>query len=99
MSPVPPGPPTRGPRATHPVGPPQPRPDNTISARRSFFIHRIVTRYVARPMRLSRRDLLSATAGGVVIASVADARGLLIESQLSDVSNAALDAAKKAGAS
>jgi TldD protein len=50
-------------------------------------------------MDLSRRTLLKASAGVVVTARLADARGLLVEKLLTDVTSAALDAAKKAGAS
>src|SRR5438132_316845 len=47
----------------------------------------------------SRRDVLKASAATVAAANLADARGLLVEQQLQDVCTAALDAAKKAGAS
>ncbi len=52
-------------------------------------------------MILTRRDVLHATAGAVALSRLgfAEARGLLIESLLQDVTSATLDAAKKAGAS
>ncbi len=46
----------------------------------------------------SRRELLQASAAGLALSQVASARGLLVEQLLQDVCNAALDAAKKAGA-
>jgi TldD protein len=49
-------------------------------------------------MNLTRRTLLKGTAGAVALARLADARGLLVERLLEDVTGAALDAAKKAGA-
>src|SRR4051812_40492498 len=48
---------------------------------------------------LSRRELLQSTAAAVALSRVAEGRGLLVEQLLQDVCSAALDAAKKAGAS
>src|SRR5688572_15930765 len=47
----------------------------------------------------SRRELFKASAAGLALSQVASARGLLVEQLLQDVCNAALDTAKKAGAS
>src|SRR5687768_2125554 len=53
-------------------------------------------------MQLSRRHLLQAsavTAGALALPGLSDARGLLVEPLLTSVTSAALEAAKKAGAS